>query len=316
MAARVTGLARATPRLLRNETPIVATPESGDKARPDQSAARIELTRTVTADDSRSLIDFLHLHTNLSKQQLKDAALKGAVLLRRAGSARRVRRAKTDLRPGDRVELHYDRDLLKLRPPVARCVADRGGYSLWYKPAGLLAQGTAFGDHCALTRQVEQAGEPVRPVWLVHRLDREASGLMLLAHSRPIAANLSRQFQAGSVRKMYRVQLRGDIASALGGDGEITQPLDGKPAVTAYHVEHRDPDRQRSTLVVQIHTGRLHQIRRHFAGIGYPLIGDSRYGTDNKDPDGLRLVAVALTFECPLQQALVEFRLAPEEVGF
>lgn len=298
---------------------ILATTESRtqtDTAMQDNATARLELKRSVVEPDPLLLIDFLHLHSGLSKQQLKDAAIKGAVLLRRGGTARRVRRAKTELRRGDLIELHYDRDLLVLEPPSARCVADHTAYSLWYKPAGLLAQGNEFSDHCALTRQAELAWHPLRQVWLIHRLDREAVGLMVLAHSKQIAANLSRQFQHNQVQKQYRVQVQGDIGSELGQQGRIEQPLDGKSAVTEYRVEHWDTDLQRSTLQVQIHTGRLHQIRRHLADAGFPVIGDPRYGTGNKDTGGLRLAAVGLAFQCPLRRTRVEFRLAPEDVGF
>jgi tRNA pseudouridine32 synthase/23S rRNA pseudouridine746 synthase len=276
----------------------------------------LELKRTVNADDALILVDFLHQHSGLSKQQLKDAANKGAVLMRRAGSARRVRRAKTALRSGDRIELHYDRDLLALQPPAARCIADHGSYSLWYKPAGLLAQGNEFGDHCALTRQAELAWTPPRQVWVIHRLDREAAGLMLLAHSKQAAAKLSQQFQHNQVQKQYRVQVLGNIGAVLGQQGRIDQALDGKTALTDFHVLGWDAQTQRSTLQVTIHTGRLHQIRRHFADAGFPVIGDPRYGTGNKTAEGLRLVAVSLAFLCPQRRTQVAFELAPEDIGF
>lgn len=295
--------------------PLKNTEQSVAAASAD-SAGRMELKRTVTADDAPVLVDFLHQHSGLSKQQIKDAANKGAVLLRRAGTARRVRRAKTSLRNGDRVELHYDRDLLALQPPIARRIADHNTYSVWYKPAGLLAQGNEFGDHCALTRQAELGWTPPRQVWLIHRLDREAAGLMLLAHSKQAAAKLSQQFQHNKVQKQYRVQVRGDIGAILGQQGCIEQALDGKSARTDFQVLHWDDQTQRSTLQVNIHTGRLHQIRRHLADAGFPVIGDPRYGTGNKSAEGLRLVAVSLAFQCPQRRAQVMVELAPEDIGF
>ena len=280
------------------------------------SPQRLELRREVGAGDATVLIDFLHQHSGLSKQQLKDAANKGAVLLRRTGSARRVRRAKTALRSGDRIEMCYDRELLALRPPSARCLEDQAGYSLWYKPAGLLAQGNEFGDHCALTRQAELAWAPPRQVWVIHRLDREAAGLMLLAHSKQVAARLSQQFQANQVQKQYRVQVRGDIAAALGAQGRIDHALDGKTARTDFVVLDWDARSQRATLQVEIHTGRLHQIRRHLAEAGFPVIGDPRYGSDNKSAAGLHLVAVRLSFQCPLRRTHVSYELPSQDIGF
>lgn len=279
-------------------------------------AQRLEMKRSVGMGDATQLIDFLHQHSGLSKQQLKDAANKGAVLLRRAGTARRVRRAKTELRSGDSVELHYDSALLALQPPAARCIADHNSYSLWYKPAGLLAQGNEFGDHCALTRQAETAWTPPRQVWLIHRLDREAAGLMVLAHSKQAAAKLSQQFQHNKVQKQYRVQVRGDIGATLGQQGCFEQALDGKPARTDFQVLSWDAQTQRSTLQVTLHTGRLHQIRRHLADAGFPVIGDPRYGVNNKSAEGLRLVAVNLAFQCPQRRTRIEVKLAPEDIGF
>lgn len=282
----------------------------------EPAAQRVELKRRVTPADPKVLIDFLHRHSGLSKQQLKDAANKGAVLLRRDGAARRLRRAKAELRDGDRIELHYDREILALSPPAARCIDDRGGYSVWFKPAGMLAQGNDFGDHCALLRVAETAWQPPRKVWLIHRLDREACGLMVIAHTQSVAANLSRQFQHNQVRKRYRVQVRGDVAAERGSQGRIDTPLDGKPAVTDYRVEAWNVESGISTLSVEIHTGRLHQIRRHLAALGHPVIGDPRYGSGNKDAGGLRLAAVGLAFHCPLTRKPVEFALAPGEIGF
>lgn len=286
----------------------------------EAATPRIELERRVAPDDPKVLVDFLHRHTGLSKQQLKDAANKGAVMLRRAGAAKRVRRAKAELRVGDLIELHYDRAILALEPPPARCIEDRGAYSVWFKPAGMLAQGNAFGDHCSLLRIAETAWQPPRKVWLIHRLDREASGLMVIAHTQPAAASLSRQFQRNQVRKRYRVQVRGDIGARHGPQGRIDMPLDGKPALTEYRVEALNgsgyAENDVSTLAVEIRTGRLHQIRRHLAEIGHPVIGDPRYGSGNKDAGGLRLAAVGLAFQCPLTRVPVEFALAADEVGF
>lgn len=298
----MSGWARTTdrPRLVNTET----------------VASRVELNLRVGPADATSLVDFLHQRSGLSKQQLKDAANKGAVLLRRAGAVKRLRRAKAELQDGDRIELHYDREILARVPPPARCVADRGGYSVWFKPAGMLAQGNEFGDHCALLRAAETAWPTPRPVWLVHRLDREACGLMLVAHTKAVAAALSGQFQRNAVRKRYRVQVPGDVRASSGAEGRIDLPLDGKPAATVYRVEAWDGERGISTLMVEILTGRLHQIRRHLAALGHPVLGDPRYGTGNKDRGGLRLAAVGLALRCPLTRRPVEFMLAPAEVGF
>lgn len=283
---------------------------------PEMTGQRLELKLEVTPDSVSTLVDFLHWHCTLSKQQLKDAANKGAVLLRRAGSVRRLRRAKAELKPGDRIELHYDAQLLALQSPPARCIADRITYSVWCKPAGMLAQGNEFGDHCALTRCAETAFTPPRPVWLIHRLDREATGLMVLAHSKGAAASLSRQFQSQSVIKRYRVLVVGDIAARYGQQHRFELPLDGKPACTDYRLLHWDPATQRATLEVQIGSGRLHQIRRHLADAGFPVLGDPRYGRGNKDSAGLRLAAIGLSFICPSSRQRVDYALDAADMGF
>jgi len=60
------------------------------------------------------------------------------------------------------------------------------------------------------------------------------------------------------------------------------------------------PDKATSTLLVEIETGRMHQIRRHLAGAGIPVMGDPRYGTGNKDGRPMRLTACELSWRCPI----------------
>lgn len=246
-----------------------------------------------------TLVDFLAAQSGLAKARLKDCMNKGGVWLQRnGGKVLRNRKAKTMLRSGDKVFLYYDEAILGLKPTMPRLIADHVAYSVWDKPAGLLSQGTQFGDHCSLLRLAQLAFLPPREAFLIHRLDREASGLMVIAHTKRAASGLSLIFQAHLVLKQYEITVYGlwDKAES----GSIQLPLDGKEAVTGYQLVDKDLEQGTSRLLITLQTGRFHQIRRHFAMNGFPVMGDPKYGTGNKNRTGLALRAVRLAFDCPL----------------
>jgi len=269
-----------------------------------KSATRI-ISYTPGAAETATACELLANRSGYSKGKIKDAMNKGAVwLVPPTGSMKRLRRATAMLSPGEKIELHYNEEVLAKQVPTGALVTDLHHYSVWFKPSGVLAQGTMEGDHCALLRQAELHFKMLRPVFLVHRLDREASGLMLVAHSQNAAARLSALFQNNAVFKRYWVQVRGQLVPA---QGAIDTPLDGKTAHTEYTVENYDPASDTSILSVVIDTGRLHQIRRHLDGINHPVIGDPKYGTGNKSPAGLQLNAVQLRFRCPFTDKEMDF---------
>ena len=256
---------------------------------------------------SGNAADLLAARTGLSKSRIKDAMNKGAVWKEnRAGASSRLRKATSLLSHGGNLELYYDEKVLALEPPEATLISDLRHYSVWFKPAGLMSQGTRYGDHCSLLRQVELFFTPRRKVFLVHRLDREASGPLLIAHSSDAAARLSALFQKDLIIKKYRVEVLGNMA-AIKVHGTIEFLLDNKKAVTEFTAESYDPETQTSVVSVIIRTGRGHQIRRHLDMAGFPVMGDPRYGKGNKNTEGMKLSAVSLRFRCPFQNKEVEF---------
>jgi 23S rRNA pseudouridine955/2504/2580 synthase len=118
---------------------------------------------------------------------------------------------------------------------------------------------------------------PFKPL-LVHRLDKDTSGLLLAAKNEEVARQMESLFEEGTVKKQYLCLLVGRLAQP---SGTIVFPLpgrDGKPvrAITRYRIEKRFLD---TTLVrVSIETGRMHQIRLHFAKLGYPVVMDRQHG--------------------------------------
>lgn len=254
-------------------------------------------------------IEWLAEKTGLSKTRLKDAMNKGAVCLQRGKKRARLRRATALLLPGDLIEFCYDEEVLALRASPPLLVHDARRYSVWNKPAGMLAQGNEYGDHCSLLRQAEIFFHMKREVFLLHRLDREASGLVLIAHTREAAAKLSDLFQKQQVEKTYRVVVRG-IVGLPRDCGTLDDPIGGKPARSHYHVESVDEAAGTSVLIFRIETGRLHQIRRHCVAIGHPVMGDPKYGEGNKNREGLRLSAESLRFRCPFSGQTVQFSLS------
>ncbi|HEX5793834.1 MAG TPA: RluA family pseudouridine synthase [Rheinheimera sp.] len=269
----------------------------------------MKLVRTLVAQDSMNAIDLLAEQVpELSKGRLKDAMAKGAVLLS-GKPQKRLRRAQTSLQSGQQLQLHYDADILQRSCASAELISDQQQYSVWFKPAGMLSQGNEWGDHLSLLRAVEQYFGAKRPVFLLHRLDREASGLVLIAHSKPCAAAISKLIVEHNISKQYLIRVKGQLSAQLLQQGNIDLPLDGKPCLTRFSLRQFDPVKQQSWLEVALISGRKHQIRRHFAALGHPVMGDPQYGTDNKDVSGLALQAISLTFVCPKARKTVSYAL-------
>ena len=282
-----------------------------------QKLIKIESEFTVD-NDELIVVDEIQARTDLSKIKIKGAMNKGAVWITHKKKTTRVRRAKARAKPGDAIAIYYDEKILNTEPPEPVLIADKDQYSVRHKPAGLMSSGTRYGDHCAINRWIERSED--RPTFLVHRLDQFASGLMVIAHTKKAAAHLSKQFQERQTTKIYKVIVDSSSKSAPEPASEpspefpqdskftINESLDGKEAIS--HVTTLETRDGLSLLEVKIETGRKHQIRRHLASAGLPVLGDRQYG-ENQFPE-LQLTAVELGFTCPVNNQFVTF-LLPEE---
>ncbi len=233
---------------------------------------------------------------------------KGGVWLKKGNSKgkNRIRRAKSRIIGGDTVFLYYDPALLALKPPELSPLFSDNNYSIWNKPAGLLSQGTQWGDHYSLLRIADKQSGPKQQAHLVHRLDKEARGLVLIAHNKESGSKFSQLFQERRVSKMYEARVKGIVEATE--QVKIDLDIDGKSALTRYRVIGTDRARERSTLTVNIETGRKHQIRRHLQKIGHPIVGDQKYGSAGSE-DGLQLVATELSFICPFSKLEKKFEI-------
>lgn len=268
--------------------------------------------RSVREGDPLVLIDFLEKYTGLSKSILKKVLNNGGVWLRKFNTQKRVRvrRATTEINNESHVEFFYDPKVMNAPVLEAKEISNHKKFGIWYKPQGLLSQGTEYGDHCSILRQVEKK---YPKAFLVHRLDREAHGLMVFAYDHKIAAELQTQWEKNFVKKFYKVEVLGNIQKRYPKGYDITSKLDGKDAHTSFEILEQKENS--AILRVQIHTGRLHQIRRHMEEIGFPVMGDPKYGRGNKNDEGLKLLAYELSFNDPHTRKEISFKLG-DDVAF
>ena len=274
---------------------------------PDTTATHIEAHVTVTAA-GQNPVELLHAATGLPKERIKFAMTQGAVWLSHGNKGSRVRRSSRKLAENDELHIYYDADILAENPPDPDLIADVDGYSVWRKPQGLRSQGSKWGDHCTVMRRAELMLEPQRPTFTVHRLDMAANGLILVAHSKKVAAALAELFSGRKIEKRYRAIVKGDF-SQHAGPVKVEEPIDDKAAVSEVSLLEVSKDKQRSLVEVNIETGRKHQIRRHLAGLGHPIVGDRLYGSGAADGEDLQLTAYRLAFDCPVTDAPVVYEL-------
>ncbi|MDX2367884.1 MAG: RluA family pseudouridine synthase [Colwellia sp.] len=250
----------------------------------------------------------------LSKAQLKQAISKGALWLTRKKHTQRLRRVKRAMQQGDELHFYYNEAVLTNEVPEAILISDESDYSVWYKPFGMLSQGSKWSDHCTIARFAQQYFTAERAVFIVHRLDKAATGLILIAHSKKAARALSSMFENrttndNSLEKVYQIIVHGDH-SKNEQPQVITAEVDGKSASSTFHCLTYDETKDQSLVEVKIDSGRKHQIRVHAASVGLPVVGDRLHGiADNNELLNLQLCAVSLRFICPMTQQKQYFQL-------
>ncbi len=238
---------------------------------------------------------------------LKQAAGKGAVWVKRRkpngqmAKLARLRDLNETVLDGSELFANINLDVLAANVDAPTLMAQHKNYSFWFKPRGVLSQGSKWGDHTAMPFLVSAALE--RTTHLVHRLDRNACGIMVLAHTRPAVKELTALFAKRKVQKQYQVIVSGVWDKDL--PHRCEEPLDDRSALTIVESAKPIDDGQQSQLQVQLHTGRKHQIRQHLASLGHPVMGDFRYGDKNSNKP-LALMATELKFDCPFSDQNVQ----------
>jgi 23S rRNA pseudouridine1911/1915/1917 synthase len=213
--------------------------------------------------------------------------------------------------------VYEDDDLLIVDKPAGLVVHPAPGHWRGTLVNGLLARDDHYGGIAGVARP-----------GIVHRLDRDTSGLLIVARNDAAQASLMAQLKARRVRKTYLALVQGTPAATV---GRVEAPIgrdprdrkrmavvpDGRRAVTGYRVRERFAGW--TLLELDLVTGRTHQIRVHLAALGHPVAGDAVYGTGTarRGPDGLTrlfLHAWRLELVTPVTARLIraEAPLPPE----
>ncbi|HEY8464120.1 MAG TPA: RluA family pseudouridine synthase [Bacillota bacterium] len=209
--------------------------------------------------------------------------------------------------------LYEDRDLIVVNKPRGMVVHPAAGHY----------QGTlvnALLEHC---QDLSGIGGLIRP-GIVHRLDKDTSGILVVAKNDLAHLHLAAQLKSRQMRRIYQTLVHGRPPES----GRVTAPLGrhpvdrkkmavvptGKPAVTNFRVVEYFQDY--AFLEVKLETGRTHQIRVHLSYIGYPVVGDPVYGwkKERAPISGQALHAGVLGFIHPREGTYLEFKapLPPE----
>lgn len=193
------------------------------------------------------------------------------------------------------------------------------------KPSKMMVYPTLLAKNCHwfATKELSKLG--YKNLHTIHRLDRPTSGVLLFAKHKEMAQQLSLLFRNGEVNKKYSCIVRGHTEQSGSIQKELKKDGEGEfqEAETKYSTHQhylldeqisRYPQSRFSLVEVEPLTGRMHQIRRHFAHLRHPIIGDKRYGDrhynkfikENYEIENLMLHAKSLEFEHPQLKELIK----------
>ncbi len=271
----------------------------------DLSKARAKWVEVGDESESQRIDNFL-------LRELKGVPKSHVYRVLRSGEVRvNSGRVKPDyrLRVGDRVRVPPMR--LAAKPPAARplefpVVLEDACLVVIDKPSGTAVHGGS-GVSFGVIEALRAARPQAKFLELAHRLDRDTSGLLVIAKKRSALVELHRMLREGEVEKVYLAvvegeyrgpaEIRASLHKYVTGSGErrVAVTEAGRSAVTKVKVLKRG--RPFSLLELRLLTGRTHQLRVHLAHVGHPIVGDDKYGGGSAGR--LLLHAARLAFRHP-----------------
>jgi 23S rRNA pseudouridine1911/1915/1917 synthase len=231
-----------------------------------------------------------------TRSQIKRAVKDGRVFVNK-----QIAKANYRLKAGDELELKavLTKKALAVKAPLPeiKIIKETDEYIVIDKPAGLLVHSAPGKAELTLVDwllahypKIKSVGDDKARPGIVHRLDRDVSGLMAIAKTQASFLNLKKQFQSRAIVKEYQALVHGAIATDKGsinfllarsttGGKMAARPANqvGKEALTEYEVVKHFINYTYLKLIIK--TGRTHQIRAHMSAFGCPLVGDDLYGT-------------------------------------
>lgn len=274
-----------------------------------------EISFTVVESDT--LLPFLLTHLQgRGRNKIKAMLQRSQVIV----SGKVSTRHDHPLHVGDtvRVNLFKPKDMQPLRG--VRLVYEDAHLLVVDKAAGLLSIATDKEKHETAYRQIQeyldQGAAPER-LFIVHRLDRDTSGLMLFAKSEKVKQEMQDHWKDYVSQRVYTVlvegspsQPQGTVTSWLRETKTLQvyssqRPGDGDLAITHYQVQKTGAEF--SLLEARLETGRKNQIRVHMQDMGHPVVGDKRYGATSNPIGRLGLHARVLSFRHPVSEDMLEF---------
>ncbi len=224
------------------------------------------------------------------------------------------------LKAGQTLEVLWEKTSPRHRPHGFKIVFEDEDLIVVEKPAGLLTVATDKEKRktaYALLSDYVKAEHPDNKIYIVHRIDRETSGLLLFAKNEAIKHKIQETWGSTIKERIYVAVVEGAVERE---GGTITSflneskafivyssqnPKNGQKAVTHYTTLKTGKDY--SLLEIQLETGRKHQIRVHMQDIGHPVVGDTKYGSRQKPLGRLGLHARVLAFTHPATGRLCRF---------
>jgi len=283
------------------------------------------LQLVVTPEESGKRADIIVAHhTGFSRSLVAEAVKRGAVRVNGAAV-----KGSHLVGEGDVIEYElHERPPLAIEPEAIELtmIYEDDDVAVIDKPAGMVthpAHGATSGTlvNALLAHVQSLPGDALRP-GLVHRLDRDTSGLLVVAKTEAALSALGKAMKARHISREYLglavgtpADPKGTIDGAIGRDPhnrlKYAITVGGKPARTHYEVRERL--RNAAELLFRLETGRTHQIRVHMAALGHPLVNDPIYGkTDARfELPGQALHAWRLSFRHPRSGRDMEFQVDP-----
>lgn len=281
----------------------------------------MEIYEFEVKEDEGRLDKFLTQHINeISRSKIQEAIKNGQVLVNNESV-----KANYKLKKEDQIWMEYAEEVLELvseEIPLDILYEDEALFVL-NKPAGLVMhpapghpKGTLVNRLLAHTRQLSDINGEFRP-GIVHRLDKDTSGVLLVAKTNEAHEDLARQFKENLPLREYTALVHGHMESS---QGTIDMPLardphnrikfavqvGGKASITHFKVEKEF--KSLTLLKVRLETGRTHQIRVHLSHLKHPVYGDHFYGSPQKlEGDRYCLHAKKVGFYHPVSREWLEF---------